>query len=119
MRNFAQIRFQADGNVGYLDEDSPSLTTVGSYATGQAIPIQLTFRLDSGTYDVTLGGTPILTDESHGVTDRGIGAFVFSSFVDPDLNGQFSVDDVLVTATDVPTPVVAGSWGKVKGAYSP
>ena len=117
MRRYTELRFQADGSILYLDEDTTTATQVGTYSAGQSYALVVTQRLDTGDYDVTLGGTPLLTGESHGVTDEGLGAFGFSAWADADTNGQMSVDDVLVTTTDLPTPVTPTSWAAIKGAY--
>jgi hypothetical protein len=116
-RTFTWILFQDDGTIAYFDYDTPSPVTIGAYAAGASFPLVITQYLDSGTYDVTWNGTPLLQGETHGITDRGLGSIIFGSSPDPDTAGVYYVDDVLVTATVVPSPVEPQGWGSLKAKY--
>ncbi len=114
---FLNLRFDQSGVVGYGDLDSGGSTTVGSYTTGSSLPLVLTFDLGSGTYDVTLDGAALLTAESMGTFTEGIGSILIGASFDADLDGLLSVDDVLVTATETPSPVDPSSWTGIKAIW--
>lgn len=115
--SFLNLGFTATGNVRYGDLDSPGSTVVGTYTTGESLALVITFDLDTATYDVTLGGSAILTDESLGSVPRGIGAILLGTDFDSNMAGLYSVDDVVVTATELPSPVESTRWSDVKAAW--
>jgi len=113
---FAHLFFAADGELRHSDENTEE-QGIGDYTVGHTIPVALVFDLDTGTYDVWLGGVLLLDDEEHGITERGVGRIVFTCIHDGDLVGNFYVDDILVTDTFTPTPVEPASWGRIKGLF--
>jgi hypothetical protein len=75
------------------------------------------FDLDQHTYDVRLNGTPLIGNGSWAPTTDGIGRIYTGLAHDVDASGTYSVDDILVTATEVPTAVEVTSWTSVKSLY--
>lgn len=115
--SFLNLRFDGGGGVGYGDLDSGGSTQIGTYTAGVALPLTITFDLDAGTYDVDLNGVLIRDNESMGTFTLGVGAILIGADFDADFNGLVSVDDIVVTATQTPSPVEATSWGDVKAVW--
>lgn len=114
--SFLTVLFTSSGSVRYRDLNS-NTTTVGSYTLGEALPLVLAYDLDQMTYDFSLGGAALLTDESLGSFPQGIGAVLIGAAFDADTDGLVSVDDMLVTATELPSPVESATWSEVKAAW--
>ncbi|MCP4903054.1 MAG: hypothetical protein GY906_39320 [bacterium] len=92
--NMLSLGFYEAGTAQARDGDSIGGHT--SYSTGRAYPIQVHFDLDAGTYDLFLDGSLIASDEAHGESGCGIGAFLFGTGHDGDLDGRFFVDNIRV-----------------------
>lgn len=116
-KKFLDLTFGSTGTMRYSDENSPVITPIAYYEVGRLIPLVITFDLDAGTYDVEWDGQLVLDDEPHGVDVYGIGALLFGMLADEDNDGEFNLDDLVVTATEVPTPVAPRSWAGTKAAY--
>jgi hypothetical protein len=112
---FATLYFQDDGSVWAWDEDSYH-GTVASYAVGRPVPLMFTYDMDGGTFDLWLDGQLLLDDEPHGVVGRGVGSIYFGCLDDSDLEGQFCVDNIVVTDS-VPTTALGSTWGQLKDCY--
>lgn len=115
-RKFLDLSFGSSANIYYTDDDTPAATAIGTYETNHEYAFVLTFDLDAGTYSVTMDGLPLLTDETHGVP-YGIGAVLFGQQADEDDDGEYNLDDLVVTATQVPTPVTPATWAATKAAW--
>jgi hypothetical protein len=112
---FLDILFRVTGAVGYFDLDTPpSLTQIGTYAAGTPYTLTVEIDLDARVYDVRLDSTLLRDDESLGSSSRGIGWLLTTMEHDVDSTGTFYVDDVVVTATTLPTPVQPTTWGALK-----
>ncbi len=83
----------------YLDDQNGVVGQIGSYDIGRPFPVMLVFDMDTWTYDVWLDGMRVVDDRAHGITDSGVGQVLFGCLHDPDLNGVFNVDNILVTGT--------------------
>lgn len=116
--SFLTARFLSDGNITANDKNS-SLGVIGSYQTGQPLSVILAYNMDAGTYDVYLDGVQVVTDEPHGVTDRGIGAVLFGCDSDADLTGKFAIDQIRVLDYLPPVAVEPATWGKIKALFRP
>lgn len=71
----------------------------------------------TGTFDVVMGGV-LLLDARPFAVERGVGSVLFGTLSDPDFDGMMWVDDILVEADAVPTPVESASWGRIKTLWS-
>jgi len=95
-RNFTDLGFTADGWILAYNTDYQSIV-IGPWEPGETHGLAICHDLEAGTYDIWLDGFPALTDEPHGITDRGVGRVSFGCDHDVDLEGRFVVDNVLVT----------------------
>ena len=114
--SFLDVRFYGSGAVGYADLDT-GFALIGTYAADTPLALHITLDLDAQTYDVSLGGVLLLDDESLGSSPRGIGTVYTGVLNDGGSVGSYSVDDLLVTATELPNAIEPTSWGELKAAW--
>ena len=94
---YLNLEFRDSGNARTWDSTGILQIDTG-YPTGRAIPIQIIFDMDAGTYDLHYDGGLVLDDRAHGVGGGcGVGSVSFGALDDPDYDGTFYVDNVLVT----------------------
>jgi hypothetical protein len=115
-KSFANILFLSDGTAQAGDANGP-YHGLGTYETGRVTPFGIIFDMDLGTYDIWLDGVRVLEDETHGITDRGVGSVRFGCLHDSDLEGCFLVDDILVANYLPAAEVEPAAWGQVKALY--
>ena len=113
-KKFLDLSFGSSSNIYYTDENSPTPAVIGSYAVNHEYTLVLTFDLDTDTYSVVWDGVPLLTDEPYGDTPYGIGALLFGQQADEDDDGEYNLDNLVVTATEVPTAVQPTTWARAK-----
>lgn len=116
-QNFTSVRFQQNGSVRYADANTGAYTLIGSLETGRSYQVAIVHDLDAGTYDIYLDRQLVLADEDHGIFGSGIGKVSFGCVNDQDMSGYYYIDDIMVSDSYDPTPVAAGSWGKIKALY--
>jgi hypothetical protein len=114
--DFASVRFKDSGTVSAFDAEG-SLGTIGAYEAGRQLPLAIVLDMDAGTYDIWLDDTLLVDDETHGITDHGVGSVKWGCSGDSDLEGRFYVDDILVSDTFTPAPVTPARWGGVKALF--
>ncbi|MHC4589736.1 MAG: hypothetical protein ACYTAQ_10460 [Planctomycetota bacterium] len=107
-QSFVSIKFLASGNIDANDADG-SLGIIGSYETGRVYPVSLVYDMDAGTYDVHLDGSLVVAGEPHGVVGRGVGAVLFGTAHDLNLDGRFYVDNISVVLSVVALDIKPGS----------
>lgn len=112
--SFLNLGFGDDGSVFYNDKNPGGL--LGTYTAGAPVHLKLVFRMEEGTYDIRLGGVDVLTERAHGVTERGVGAILFGTAHDADLEGTFFIDNVSASGTGV-SPTKDQSWGSTKASF--
>ncbi|GJM45328.1 MAG: hypothetical protein DHS20C21_21700 [Gemmatimonadota bacterium] len=115
--SFLSLLFQFNGNIRYGDLDSPGNTLIGTYTTGVPQSLLIDVDLDTATYDLTLNSTALLSGESMGVLPEGIGRIYVGLSHDADSSGTFYLDNLDVSASEVPSPVDASTWGRVKDLF--
>ncbi|MEZ5063790.1 MAG: hypothetical protein R3B81_03600 [bacterium] len=115
-QSFATLRFTLTGGVSHTDADGGA-GIITTYSAGTATHLELSFDMDARTCDVLLDGTPVLSDETFGIADRGVGSVLVGLSHDADSTGVFSVDNLVVTATETPSPVDPASWAGTKASY--
>ena len=113
---FLDVRFLSNGFVGYADLDSAP-AFIGTYTSGVPLPLRITVDLDARTYDLSLGGVLLLDDQSLGASPRGIGSVYAGVLNDPASVGTYAVDDLIVTATELPNAIESPSFGELKAAW--
>ncbi|MCD4706082.1 hypothetical protein K8R61_03310, partial [bacterium] len=96
-KSFISIHFASSGAIGCSDGNSSYIGNIAHYDINRKIHIKLIFDMDMGIYDIWFDGSLILSDESHGITDRGIGSVLFGLGHDADYDGEISVDNITVT----------------------
>jgi len=101
---FCDLDFTDWGAVYCYDHDT-NIGQIGTYEVGRVYPVRVSFDMDAGIYSVWLDGILAVHDESHGVVSRGVGALLCSCLHDPDLDGLFNVDDILITDQEVVTTI--------------
>ncbi|MBZ0267091.1 hypothetical protein K8I85_02960 [bacterium] len=116
-QSFLNLRFGGTGDLAYGYAGSGGNTTVGSFQFNVVQPLTIAFDLDAETVSATLDGTPFLTDAPFGYDPIGIGAIAIGMDFDADSLGTVSIDDLLVTSTNDPSPVDAASWGAIKADW--
>lgn len=117
-QSFLDVYFFSSGVIRYSDLDTPlGSATIGTYAAGVSTTIQIQLDMDARVYDLQVGGSLLLDDEPLGTSARGIGSVLVGYLNDVDTIGTLSVDDVLVTATVIPTAVETESWGAIKSRW--
>lgn len=115
--SFLTISFQEAGVIRYSDSDTVAFDIIGNYSPNTAYSLRVVFDLDQDTYDIHLDGSPLLEGGTWAATSRGIGRVYVGHAHDTDASGTYSVDDILVTATESPTSVEPASWAGVKSLY--
>jgi hypothetical protein len=115
--SFLTLYFTQTGDVRYADLDTTNNPLIGTYAIGQSQVLRIDIDLDAATYDLSLGSTQLLTGESMGALPEGIARILIGHTSDADASGTFYLGDLLVTATETPSPVEPTSWGRVKGLF--
>lgn len=115
--SFLDILFTNSGSIRCSDLDTPSNPIVGSYTAGTPANLRITVDLDAGTYDLSYDSVLLLDDESLGSSPRGIGTLLIGVSNDAGDEGSYAVDDILVTATEVPNPVEPATWAGLKAAW--
>ena len=113
-KSFLSMRFQSSGDIRYNDTAAGEL--IGTYETGRVIPVAITFNQNAGTYSIVVDGLTLLENRAHGVTDRGVGAILIGCTNDGNIDGTFSVDNLVATGDGV-TPSETVTWGAVKSAF--
>lgn len=111
------LLFTGPGNIYFLDLDTSSSATIGSYSTGVDYELRITMDLDARTYDVQLGSELLLHDEGLGDSPVAIGSLWMEIANDPDSEGTMYVDDVVVSATAVPTAMEPTTWSALKARW--
>jgi hypothetical protein len=116
--DFLSINFGPSGMIYCTDAGGLVGTgPVGSYQSDRVTPVRIAFDMEAGTYDVSVDGGQIVSDEPDGVeAGVGIGAVLFSYNNDGGVGDCFYVDNVFVANGD-PTPVEPVSWGAVKAVF--
>lgn len=115
-RKFLDLSFGSSANIWYTDDNTPVPVAIGTYETDRTYALVLEFDLDADTYSITFDGVPLLTGETHDVI-YGIGAVWFGQQADEDDDGEYNLDDLLVTSTWVPTAVTPATWAGTKAAW--
>lgn len=113
--SFATIYFNSDGSVRSFDANG-SNGIIGSYQISRPFPVRLVYDMDAGTYDVYLDDQLVLADRAHGVVGSGVGSVLFGCLDDPDYDGRYSVDDILVTDY-LPSASAGATWGWMKALF--
>lgn len=112
--DFATV-WLAFGTVSVTDEDDHP-GPVGAYATDQVLSVRLAFDMTAGTYDLSVGGVPLLDDESHGVVGSAVGALLLSYVNDDEVGDAYYIDQIYVGEGD-PAPAEPTTWGSVKTQF--
>jgi hypothetical protein len=115
-KSFANVDFVSDGNV-VLTDAAHGGSVIGTYVTGKVFPVVLNYNMEAGTYDVWLDGLQVVFNQSHGVTDRGIGRVHVGCTHDPDLDGVLSLDRVRVTDYHLEVAAEPASWGTIRSLF--
>lgn len=95
-RWFFNLTLDAAGILYWADGDDLPLTAFGAYAAGVPLLVELAFDLEVGTYDFTLDGALILTNEPFGITAYGAALVVVGNQFDGNATGSVRVDDLAV-----------------------
>lgn len=93
---FTDLYFTSDGFLLALDATFHSVL-LAEYDVGRVHSLAICHDLDAGDYDIWFDDVPVLVGEPHEVVGHGVGAVLFGCVHDPDLDGVFCVDNVLVT----------------------
>jgi hypothetical protein len=112
--SFLDLNFTNDGSINASDLNGLSTSFLGSYTPGTVIPVTLAYNLDALTYDLTIGTNTPIVGESLGPIPQGIGAILIGPGHDADSTGTFHLDNLKVTATQIPEPVTPSTWSRVK-----
>jgi len=114
--SFLDLNFTSDGSINASDLNGLSASFLGSYTTGTVIPVTLAYNLDALTYDMTIGTNTPIVSESLGPIPQGIGAILIGPGHDADSTGTFHLDNLKITATQIPEPVEPTTWSRVKSS---
>jgi len=113
--SFSSVTFTSGGTLTITDAAGVAFSG-GSYAADTDHLLEITHDLLDGTWDLSLDGTPHVTNRSHGITDRGIGAILIGVQNDAELDGSIHLDRIRVTSDGL-VPAASGSWGAIKALY--
>ncbi len=105
-KSFANVSFNSSGEVFFSDATTPYTKLIGEYPLDRVFPIKIVFDMEAGTTDVWLDGRLVLADDTHGITDRGIGSVYFGCDYDAALDGSFYVDNISVVQQPRPVPCI-------------
>lgn len=72
---FLQLFFSAQGDISVSDANG-SAGIVATYAANVDHRLRIEYHMDRGTYDIEVDGMEVLSERSHGITSRGIGALL-------------------------------------------
>lgn len=95
-RWFFDLTLDGAGFLYWADGDDLAVTQFGTYAAGDLLQVVLAFDLNAGTYDFTLDGVPILTNEAFGITTYGIAHIVAGNQFDGNATGSVRLDNLEV-----------------------
>ncbi|HOX25753.1 MAG TPA: FlgD immunoglobulin-like domain containing protein [Candidatus Krumholzibacteria bacterium] len=93
---FFDLTLDAAGIMYLSDADDFPLAAFDTYAAGDLLLIELSFNLNNGTYDFTLNGVPVLTNETHGLTAYGPALIVVGNQSDGNATGSVRLDNLSV-----------------------
>jgi hypothetical protein len=114
--SFGEVWFDETGRIGMIDARGFA-GYLGSYRTGVVEHLELVYDMDTGTYDVILNGDVVLDNRAHHVTTgRGVGSILIAPQSDPDLDGVFFVDNILVFTSAV-VANEQSTWGSIKALF--
>lgn len=104
---FLTLNFTPLGTVVFDDEASAGTHYLTeNYAAQQPIRFEFAYYAELGQYSVWMDGVRVVHRRSHGVTSRGIGALIFGTAFDTNLDGRLRVDGINVdTLAGTLTPV--------------
>lgn len=100
-RTFATLKFQSSSTIRWGDFDTPGNNPIGTYEIGRPLQLRFEYDMDAGTYELELDGELLLEDETHGITDRGVGSVSMGCDNDADLLGALYVDNLYVVTPHV------------------
>jgi hypothetical protein len=116
-QSFLNVYFTQAGQIRYTDLDTSAPLLIGTYAGGTTYVLHIVIDLDARTYDLMLDADLLLEDEPLGDSLRGIGRLGVGLSNDPDTNGTLYLDDLVVSATVVPTAVEPTTWSSLKARW--
>jgi len=96
---FLALIFTAQGNISVNDANGFA-GNLASYSANVDHRLRLEYHMDRGTYDIELDGVLILSERSHGITERGIGALLVGTDSQTDAGSLFYVDNIRVVRGD-------------------
>jgi hypothetical protein len=112
--SFLDMTFTSDGSVIVSDLNGLTGSFAPSYQAGVTYHLTLAYNLDLLTYTLTFGDFAPLVNEPLGAIPAGIGSILIGVAHDPDVTGVLHLDNLLVTGTQLPQPVTATTWSRIK-----
>lgn len=98
---FIDLLFMPDGSIQFSDDSTTPAALGADYNAGQPYQYRLVFNMDAGTYDLFRDGEPLLRERAHGITSRGIGAFLNIIDRDASKNAHVIIDSLRVYSSDL------------------
>ncbi|MCK9488205.1 MAG: hypothetical protein M0Q42_02175 [Xanthomonadales bacterium] len=94
-KQFLSMNLQNTGTIRINDAAGLALVIPNAIPFGQSMLIEVIHDLDWRSYDLLIDGVAMLSNRSHGITDRGIGAVIFA------LQHQAEFDETRVLIDDL------------------
>lgn len=96
-KRFLDLVLQTSGFINISDAAGTVANIPNGFQFGQPLLIEVFHDLDERTYDLLIDGVYVVEDRAHGITDRGIGAFIVSMMNRPKFEeSRLMIDDLLV-----------------------
>jgi len=113
--SFCSITFTVSGTLTISDANG-AVFSGGSYAAGVDHLLEITQDLSSGTWSLSFDGSPLVENEPHGITERGVGSILIGAQNDAELDGSIHLDRLRVTS-DAVVPTSTTTWGSLKSTH--
>jgi hypothetical protein len=98
-QSFATLALTTTGDLSLTDRNGFG-GVIGQYLIDTDHQLAFKFHMDAGTYDIELDSVPVLTDRSHGVTGRGVGALLIGTNIGTLPGSLLYVDHIRVVRGD-------------------
>ena len=96
-KRFLDLALQTSGTINISDAAGILVILPNAITFGQPMLIEVMHDLDERTYDLLIDGVHVVEGRAHGITDRGIGAFIVSLLNRPKFEEtRVMIDDLLV-----------------------
>ncbi len=99
-QSFGNLIWQSNGIVSASDAQGYFSLSGASYVPNQVYHWQLVFDMDAGTWDIFRDGAALSRERAHGLSSRGLGAFLNGILNGAAMTSRLQIDSLRVYASD-------------------